>query len=64
MGNHPDREHFIPYRKAEIVQILCSEGTLNTEEQQKFRCFCKVLESIYHFEFHEKVETLKDSYFP
>ncbi len=34
------------------------------EDERNFAAFCKIVESIFHFEFHEKLETLKDSYFP
>lgn len=57
-------ERFIPYRNTEIVDMLCAEGSLDTEQQQQFRKFCTILENIYHFEFHAKVKTLKNYYHP
>lgn len=64
MAEYQDRERFIPVRKSELVGLLCEEGSLSPEDQQKFRSFCKLLESIYHFEFHQKLEDLKESYAP
>lgn len=64
MAEYTDRERFIPYRKAEIVDLLCDEGTLDAETQTQFRAFSKVLESLYHFEFHGQLEKMKEHYFP
>ncbi|MCP4353226.1 MAG: DUF3754 domain-containing protein [Desulfobacterales bacterium] len=64
MAEYEDRERFIPFQKSEIIRLICEEGTLSNEDQDKFRMFCKILESIYHFEFHTKAEELKKNYFP
>lgn len=64
MASHSNRTRFIPFRKAELVDILCAEEALTPENAQRFRRFCTILESIYHFEFHKKLETLKDSFAP
>jgi len=59
-----ERERFIPLRKSEIVTLLCESGELNPDEQNKFRSFCIIMESLYHFEFHKKLEELKENYHP
>lgn len=64
MAEYEDRERFIPFRKSEIIRLVCEEGTLAQDARKKFRSFCKLLESIYHFEFHKKLEYLKDNYHP
>lgn len=64
MAEYTDRDRFIPYRKAEIVDLLCDEGTLGAEDRDAFRAFARVLESLYHFEFHEQLEKMKGHYFP
>lgn len=64
MANHEDRENFIPFRKAEIVEMCCADGKLNPTQQNNFREFCKILESYYHFEHYELIEKLKNSYYP
>jgi hypothetical protein len=64
MAQHDDRDRFIPFRKAEVVDLLCHEGTLDAEHQSRFRAFCKVLESLYHFEYHGQLEKMKEHYFP
>lgn len=57
-------ERFIPYRSTEIIDMLCAGWGRNVEAQQQFRAFCTILESLYHFEFHDKVKALKDYYHP
>jgi hypothetical protein len=64
MAQHDDRDRFIPFRKAEVVDLLCHEGTLDAEHQTRFRAFCKVLESLCHFEYHGQLEKMKEHYFP
>jgi hypothetical protein len=65
MAEYTDRERFIPYRKAEVVDLLCDEGsTRRRARRRRFRAFCKVLESLYHFEFHGQLEKMKEHYFP
>jgi Protein of unknown function (DUF3754) len=57
-------EYFIPFRKVEILNMLCKDGGLNGHDQEKFRDISKIIQSLYHFDFHNKVEDLKDNYFP
>ncbi|KOR31529.1 hypothetical protein TI04_00245 [Achromatium sp. WMS2] len=57
-------ERFIPYRSSEIIDMLCADGQLSTAAQQQFRNFCTILQSLYHFEFHDKIKTLKRYYHP
>lgn len=64
MTEYRDRERFIPFRKSEIIRLACEEGSFSPEDQEKFRSFCKMTESIYHFEFHKKLEYLKENYYP
>jgi hypothetical protein len=59
-----DRERFIPFSKAEVVDLLCADGRLDEEQQQSFRELCTILQSIFHFEFQEKVERLKKNFAP
>ena len=60
----PDtRYRFIPFRKADIVQMCLQENSLKGEEDD-FQQLCKMLASVFHFEFHQVVEALKDSYAP
>ena len=52
---------FIPYRKHDLVEMCLREGLLSGEEKN-FRQLYYMLSSIFHFEFHQIVESLKDAY--
>lgn len=64
MGEFEDRERFIPLRKSEVVDLICEDGFFDDDGKAKFRGFARLLESIFHFEFQEKVEELKELYYP
>lgn len=53
---------FIPFRKKDIVDMCLANGDLAAVEPQQFREFARLLESVFHFEFHRLLEALKDSY--
>ncbi|HKI74351.1 MAG TPA: TMEM143 family protein, partial [Pseudomonadales bacterium] len=55
---------FIPFRKKDIVEMCVASGGLSGGDQMKFREFCHLLESIFHFEYHQRLEAIKDSYAP
>lgn len=58
------RLRFIPFRKRDVVEMCLASGGLDIRDQMKFRQFCHVLQSVYHFEYHDRLEALKDSYAP
>jgi hypothetical protein len=65
MPENKTKDRYIPFRKRDIVQMLIQDkGLKSKEEESKFLKFVKMVESIFHFEFHEELETLKDAYFP
>ena len=49
MAEYTDREHFIPLRKGELIELLCSEKGVSREEQDLFRQFCKLVTATFHF---------------
>jgi hypothetical protein len=57
------REHYIPVRKADLVKLLADDSSLSAEERQQFLELCTLVGSTIHFQYHEKLEELKDSYF-
>jgi len=59
-----NRNRFIPFRKADIVEMCIADGRLSEPDQPSLREFCHILDSLIHFEFHRQVESLKDSYAP
>ena len=64
MANHSDREAFIPYRRADLIEMCIEDGGLATAEVAQFRQFCEILSAYYHFEFHRSLETLKENFAP
>lgn len=59
-----DRERHIPFRKAAIVDLCADDERLDPADRDSFRTFCRILESVVHFEYHEVLEQLKDAYAP
>jgi len=57
-------ESFIPYRRADIIDLCIQDGKLTEAESDKFKSFCEILSAYYHFEFHHLLETLKENYVP
>jgi hypothetical protein len=55
---------FIPFRKADIIEMCINDSRLSKHDQHLFRQFCHILGSLIHFEFHHQVEMLKDCYSP
>lgn len=58
------RERFIPYRRSDIVKMCLSDNLLDKQNRKQFSQFCEVLTSLFHFELHGKLETLKECYAP
>ncbi len=59
-----NREAFIPYRRSDIIKLCLDDDRLNAAETQKFKDFCEILSSYYHFRFHKTLEIIKDNYVP
>ncbi len=62
------RSHFIPFRKADVIEMCAADGALAGapagEGSESFRELTKLLSALFHFEYHERLETLKDSFVP
>ena len=58
------RSRFIPFRKADIVDMCIRNAGLTGDEIEEFRQFPQILEALFHFEFQRRLETLKNSYAP
>ena len=70
MAEYKDREHYLPIRKTDLIDLLCrskSIGTgmlLSAEQQDQFRRFCTILAAYYHYEYLQELEALKEAYSP
>ena len=57
-----EERYFIPFNRETIIEMLFNDGGISISERDNFKQFCRILKSIYHFEFHKKLENLKVSY--
>ncbi len=64
MADRKDRERFIPFRKADIVDMCTRDSRLANDEKKEFREFAQILDALFHFEFHQRLETIKNCYAP
>lgn len=59
-----EREHFIPFRKAAIFRMCLEDGRLDATQHGEFGEFATILDALFHYEYHARLEALKDSYAP
>jgi hypothetical protein len=70
MAEYKDREHYIPLRRSDLVEMLLNDQgvahdrPMTAAERETFRQFCRLVTATYHFEYHQKLEELKDEYAP
>ena len=64
MTEYQNLNRFIPFRKADVIEMCINDSRLSKHDQNLFRQLCQILASLIHFEFHHQVEVLKDSYSP
>jgi len=60
----PRRGHFIPFRKTDILRMIDEDGALDEAGRKGFSQFAEVLAALFHYEYHARLETLKDSFAP
>src|SRR6187397_1276972 len=59
-----ERDQYIPARKSDLLRALTAPGAFGSEtEHQQFQQLCRMLGSIYHTEYFEQLERLRDDYF-
>ena len=59
-----NRNRFIPFRKADIVDMCIDTSQLDEADIKAFRELCQILEALFHFKFYSHLEKLKTSYAP
>ncbi len=62
MAEYKDREHYIPLRKSDLVDLLCADKHLAADAREPFRQFCRLVGATFHFEYQTQLEELKDDY--
>lgn len=56
-------ERFIPFRKQDIIEMCLLELSDDASELS-YKQFCQLLSSVIHFDYHERLESLKNNYAP
>jgi len=58
------REHYIPLRRTDLVQVLADDPSLSSSQATAFRRWCDLLSATLHFEYKRQTDDLKDAYAP
>jgi hypothetical protein len=64
MAEFKDREHFIPVRRHDLINLLCTDRGLSRAAADLFRQLSTLLLATFHFEYHQLLEDLKNEYAP
>lgn len=64
MAGSIKRQRFIPFRKADLIDMCLLDDRLPEGQPPAFREFCRILEALLHYEFHRVLENLKNCYAP
>jgi hypothetical protein len=64
MGTFADRQRFIPFAKADLVEMLAAHPSLADADRARFRHVASMLGRIFQVEFDEKIDVLKAHYAP
>ncbi|NMP30650.1 DUF3754 domain-containing protein [Thalassotalea sp. M1531] len=56
-------DRFIPFRKQDII-TMCQQEVADGQSANAFQQFCDILASVFHFQYHEQLEALKNDYAP
>jgi hypothetical protein len=64
MAETRERGDYIPFSRANIHHLLLADGAFAPASAERFMAFCRILQSLYHFEFHARLEELKETYGP
>jgi hypothetical protein len=64
MTDHQARGRFIPFRKSDLSRMCLDSGLVAREDETDFHDFRRLLEALLHFEYHQLLEALKDTYAP
>ncbi len=64
MADYTDREHYIPVRRNELIELLCKQPGLTPEQQKQWRVVSNLLASLFHFDFLRTIDELAEDYSP
>ncbi len=64
MAEYTDREHYIPLRKSDLVNLLCRDLAQDRAAVQQFRQLGELISATFHYEYYKLLDELKDEYAP
>ena len=64
MATSTRSDRFIPFTRSDVIEMCIQGAQLSGAEVKEFRDFCQILEALFHFEFHARLEKLKTCYRP
>jgi hypothetical protein len=64
MAEYKDREHYIPLRQKDLVDLLCNDLGTDRAAAAQFRQLDEMISATFHFEYHKLLGELKDEYAP
>jgi hypothetical protein len=70
MAVYADREHFIPIRCADLIEVLATDRgvqpgqELAAGDRERFRRFARLIQAHYHREYYASLQKLKNDYAP
>jgi hypothetical protein len=62
-GSAATRDRFIPVRKTDVLDALIDHGGLAASDATRFRHLARVLGAIYHYDYFDRLEALRNDYY-
>lgn len=59
----PMRDRFIPVRKTDVLDALVGYGGVAAADADKFRRLARLLGAIYHYDYFDRLEALRNDYY-
>ena len=57
-------EHFIPFHRADLVRLASTDPRLPEDQRAAFVTACTLITNLFHYEFHQRLEHLKEAFAP
>jgi hypothetical protein len=64
MAEYKDREHYIPLRKSDLVDLLCRDLGADRAAAGQFRQLGDLVSATFHYEYYKLLDELKNEYAP
>ena len=57
-------EHFIPFHRADLIRLASTDPRLPEDQRPAFTAACTLITQLFHHEFHQRLEQLKEAFAP